>query len=117
MTMQTKFKLCVVQFNSPSDAIEDNFARFVLKCEEAVKLKADIVVFPEYLFQGDMSNHTHLADDGSLIKRVCEVALRLKLDIVPGTIVEAVMENGYDEPRLLNTAYYVDGSTGKVLGR
>ncbi|KAI9609607.1 hypothetical protein H4Q26_007567 [Puccinia striiformis f. sp. tritici PST-130] len=57
--------------------------------------RADLIIFPEYFMTGLIDNDLHLADkEFKWIKEFQNLAIRYKIDILPGTIVEQEEEEG-----------------------
>jgi predicted amidohydrolase len=116
--MPRNLRIAICQFESvtpPSPSnVDRNFARFEDFVKSAASQGADVVVFPEYALQGIVAQHQHLVgDEGEWLEPMQKLAVRYKIDIVPGTIVERGPE---DHKPLYNVAYYID-SKGQVIGK
>ncbi|KAH9457680.1 hypothetical protein MJO28_004744 [Puccinia striiformis f. sp. tritici] len=120
-----KIRVAICQFEShqpsPSSHKKRGWAEHELKNLEKAKQfiahaadnRADLIIFPEYFMTGLIDNDLHLADkEFKWIKEFQNLAIRYKIDILPGTIVEQEEEEG----KLFNSASYVD-KCGKILGK
>ncbi|KNF00518.1 hypothetical protein PSTG_06210 [Puccinia striiformis f. sp. tritici PST-78] len=132
-----KIRVAICQFEShqpsPSSHKKRGWAEHELKNLEKAKQfiahaadnRADLIIFPEYFMTGLIDNDLHLADkEFKWIKEFQNLAIRYKIDILPGTIVEQEEEEGKlfnsskkkTHVRYYRSASYVD-KCGKILGK
>ncbi|KAL2069889.1 hypothetical protein VTL71DRAFT_14568 [Oculimacula yallundae] len=112
--MAPVYKIAVVQLYIKPLNIESNHAKAISFIREAAAQSCDLAVLPEYHLTGwapDSPDFIPLcAQYQKYLDAYCALALELKINIVPGTIVE---KHGSD---LLNIAYFIS-SSGSILGR
>lgn len=107
-----KIKIAVVQFEMQTWEIDQNLQKMEKFISKAAKAKADLIVFPEDCVTGPvMKNSNYVDHQKRLIKHFQKIAIQYKIDLVPGSWMEA-------DPRTkgwYNTTYYID-RTGKIKG-
>ncbi|POW03211.1 hypothetical protein PSTT_11325 [Puccinia striiformis] len=131
-----KIRVAICQFEShqpsPSSHKKRGWAEHELKNLEKAKQfiahaadnRADLIIFPEYFMTGLIDNDLHLADkEFKWIKEFQNLAIRYKIDILPGTIVEQEEEEGklFNSSKKTHVRYYRSASyvdkCGKILGK
>lgn len=107
-----KIKIAVVQFEMQTWQIDKNIAKMEKFIANASQAKADLIVFPEDCVTGPvMKNADYVDHKKRFIKHFQKVAAQYKIDLVPGSWMEA-------DPRTkgwYNTTYYIDRA-GKIKG-
>ncbi|TVY86518.1 Hydrolase [Lachnellula willkommii] len=112
--MAPTYKIAVIQLYPKPLAIEDNHSKAVEFIREAASQSCDLAVLPEYHLTNwlpDDPNFIPLCSQyQKYLDAYCSLAAELKINIVPGTIVET------HDTELTNVAYFIS-STGAILGQ
>lgn len=109
-------KVALVQMSSQADK-ESNLAKSLKLLHEALKLKPDIVVFPEYqMYSPDYSDPAGLASasesaEGNFVSKFVDEARTNSTNILIN-----FAEGGYGRPRPFNTSLLID-DLGMISGR
>lgn len=105
-----QINIAVVQFEIRPFAPAENLTKAEQFIKEA-SAKADMIVFPEDFLTGPLSGNKAYVDyEGSYVSYFQHLAVKYKIDLVPGSFVEG------DHNGLYNTTYYID-KTGTIRGR
>lgn len=108
-----KVNIAVVQFEMKTWQIKANLTNMEKFIAKAAKAKADLIVFPEDCVTGPILGKAEYVDHRkTYLKHFQKVAAKYKIDLVPGSWMEA-------DPRTkgwYNTTYYID-YTGKIKAR
>ncbi|KAL3421975.1 Nitrilase [Phlyctema vagabunda] len=128
--MAPTYKIAVVQLHPEALAVKINYAKAVGFIRDAARQGCHLVVLPEYHLTSwvpeakyHRASHSVLeltdckdpdfmsacADWQTYVDKYCELAKELKINIVPGTIVEK------HDAQLLNVAYFISDA-GEILG-
>lgn len=100
-----------MQFKINHFSPEDNLFRAQEFVRKAARLKAGIVVFPEYFVDGTREADVDSFVSGDKYKKYFQaLAAEQKIDIIAGSVVEKYRQ------KLYNTCYYFDYK-GKVLAK
>lgn len=103
-------RIAAVQFHIYHKDKEACWAKAEQFMSEAANDNVDLIVFPEYFIGGPGKHMVEKTAPGVAVKRFCDLAVKYKLDVVPGTLIETDPEDG----KVYNTAYYIDRS-GEIL--
>jgi predicted amidohydrolase len=105
-----QINIAVVQCAIQPFAPAENLAKAEQFIKEASS-KADLIVFPEDFVTGSLYGDKTFADyEGRYARCFQNLAVKYKIDIVPGSFIEG------EQDRLYNTSYYID-KTGIIRGR
>ncbi|KAK9425891.1 putative Hydrolase, carbon-nitrogen family [Seiridium unicorne] len=111
-------KIAIVQLNPKAVAPAENFAKAESFIRDAASKGAQLAVLPEYHLTSwvpdDPTFKQSCAESPQYLAKYQELAKELKINIVPGTIVESVTDGDADS--LLNVAYFIS-SDGSISGR
>ncbi len=106
-----KLSVAVIQFEITQGDPEENWTRIEKFIIHSINEKAEVVVFPEDCITGSIfGDESKLDKDQSVLKRWQELAIKHRVDIVTGSVMEGTLEGNF------NTSYYVDFK-GEVLGQ
>ncbi|MCS6893480.1 MAG: carbon-nitrogen hydrolase family protein [Deltaproteobacteria bacterium] len=98
-----KLRVALAQMNIVQFQPEANLKTARAFVEEAVRLNANLIVFPEVFLTGPLMGHLEYADKNSeLIGEIKQMAKTWKIDIVAGSIIEK------EGRKFFNVCYYVD---------
>lgn len=106
-----KLTLAVIQFEIAQNDPELNWERIEKYLAHSAAQKAEVVVFPEDCITGSIFGVASKLDTTqAAMKRWQELAMKHRVDIVTGSVMEGTPEGNF------NTSYYVDFK-GEVLGQ
>jgi len=109
--MAKNFKVALVQFEIAQHNPKKNLGKMQQFVETAADKGCQLIVFPEDCITGPLIDRLDLADtQGDYVELFQQVAVRNKIAIVPGSIIE-VHKGG-----LYNTTYYID-ELGAIKGQ
>lgn len=105
-----KIKIAVVQFEIKQYKPEENLKKAEVFIKKASQQNADVIIFPEDFITGPLIKRFELADsDSRYIKLFQNLAIKHKIDIIPGTFIEKIKNT------LFNISYYIN-AIGKIKG-
>lgn len=114
-----KLTIAVIQFEIAQNDPEKNWERIEKFIVHSTAQKAEVVIFPEDCITGSIfGDESKLDKDQSTLKRWQELAIKHRVDIVTGSVMEQVDVETPGRPAgtgRFNTSYYVDFK-GEVLG-
>lgn len=106
-----RLNVAVIQFEIAQNNPEENWERIEKFIIHSVSQKAEVVVFPEDCITGSIFGDVARLDTAQVaMKRWQELALKHRIDIVTGSVMEGTPEGNF------NTSYYIDFQ-GQVLGQ
>lgn len=106
-----KLTVAVIQFEITQGSPETNWEHIEQYIVQAAEEQAQVVVFPEDCITGSIfGDLTKLDTTQAALKRWQELAVKYRVDIATGSVMEGTPEGNF------NTSYYVDFK-GEVLGQ
>jgi predicted amidohydrolase len=104
-----KLNIAIIQFEITQNDPAENWERIEKFILHSVNEKAEVVVFPEDCITGPVFDSDAKIDSVEIVKRWQELAVKHRIDIVTGSILEEAAEGKF------KTSYYIDFK-GEVLG-
>lgn len=106
-----KLNVAVIQFEIAQNEPETNWERIEKFIVHSTAQRAEVVVFPEDCITGSIfGDESKLDKTQTAMKRWQELAIKHRVDIVTGSVMESTAEGKF------NTSYYIDFK-GEVLGQ
>ena len=118
--MASNYKVALIQLHPKKVNPELNFQTAAAFIRSAAQQGATLAVLPEYHLTNWVPEDPlflHACSQSNIyLRRYKSLALECKINIVPGTIVEAHADAQTKEDKLVNVAYFIS-SDGTILGR
>ena len=118
--MASHYKVALIQLHPKKVNPELNFQTAAAFIRSAAQQGATLAVLPEYHLTNWVPEDPlflHACSQSDIyLQRYKSLALECKINIVPGTIVEAHADAQAKEDKLVNVAYFIS-SDGTILGR